>query len=244
MALSSPLDTSSFTVVFDLDGTLVNTAPDLIAALNHTLRDAQFRTVPDMAVSELIGSGAKAMIKAGLKHQAADVSETDLDAMFDVFLEHYLQNIAVESRPYDGCLSALDRLTDAGLTLAVCTNKKQNLAEELLKTLDMHARFSAIVGADSVPNRKPDPGHIQAAIKRSNGQIDKAIMIGDSLSDERAAHAAGLPFLHCPFGYGPIDLHPAGHRTVLNKFDDLDVSFIRRSLDDYAATASRDVSEE
>ncbi|MEO0881430.1 MAG: HAD hydrolase-like protein [Pseudomonadota bacterium] len=234
---------SGYTIVFDLDGTLVDTAPDLIGALNHTLIASGFGPVPDMAVSDLIGSGAKAMIRAGLNHQKAGPGEQDIDRMFDVFLDHYLKNIAIKSKPYPGCERALSRLEDAGAILCVCTNKKQNLAEELLHRLGLSDRFASIVGADSVPQRKPDGRHILTTIERARGDQGIAVMIGDSLTDERAAHGAGLPFILCPFGYGPIGPEPIGHRTVLNSYDDLTADYIVQEFGNYAATASRDASD-
>lgn len=241
MASTRALD--GLTIVFDLDGTLVDTAPDLIGALNHTLTTSGLRTVPDMAVSELIGSGAKAMIKAGLAHQNAELPDDQIDDMFTTFLDFYIENIAIDSRPYEGCEAALSKLTSAGATLAVCTNKRQNLADTLLLKLGLADRFEAIVGADSVPNRKPDPGHIREAIRRAGRSQSDAIMVGDSLTDERAAHGAGLPFILCPFGYGPVDETPPGHRFVLKRYADLTGEMALQITEAYAATVSRDTSD-
>ncbi|MEM9667281.1 MAG: HAD hydrolase-like protein [Pseudomonadota bacterium] len=237
---SQPL--RSFTIIFDLDGTLVHTAPDLVRALNHALIGAGLRGVPDMAVSDLVGSGARAMIEAGLAHQGADVTKQDIDAMFDVFLDYYVQNIAIESRPYKGCEDVLTQLAEAGATLCVCTNKKQVLAEELLRVLGLTDRFASIVGADSVPNRKPDPGHIIEAVSRAGGHLQNAIMIGDSVTDERAAHGAGLPFILCRFGYGPILAEPPAYRTTIDDFGGLTTTLVISTIEAYAATASRDFS--
>ncbi|MEM8634170.1 MAG: HAD hydrolase-like protein [Pseudomonadota bacterium] len=218
-----------FTVVFDLDGTLVDTAPDLIGALNQTLTNNGLNSVPDMAVSDLIGSGARTMIKAGLSHQNIHLPEGRIDNLFETFLEIYIENIAVRSRPYEGCEAALSRLTGAGATLVVCTNKKQNLADELLEALDMARWFKSVVGADSVPNRKPDPGHLLSAISGVGGDRSRAVMVGDSVTDERAAHSAELPFILCPFGYGPIEVEPLGRRVSFSTYADFSAELVLRT---------------
>lgn len=213
-------------IVFDLDGTLVNTAPDLQATLNHILETHGYNTVSPEITDTLIGNGAKAMLRAGLAHHAITLEARHIDAMFALFLKHYSENIAVHSRPYDGCITALERLADAGATLAVCTNKTQALADQLLETLGLHHYFAAIVGADSVPACKPDAGHIVETLKRAKGDQSQAIMVGDSQTDERAAHNAGLPFLFVPFGYGPIDNSQGHNRTILSHYNRLTAEMI------------------
>ena len=150
--------------------------------------------------------------------------------MFEEFLVYYTANIDTYSAPYPGCEDALERLSKAGATLAVCTNKKQALADHLLQKLDMTKYFSAITGADSVPNRKPNAGHILETLKSANGRVGRAIMIGDSDTDERAAHNAALPFLFVPFGYGPIEKDPQITRHILERFDHLSVDLVIRLL--------------
>ena len=204
MMKTAPRPLSDVTIVFDLDGTLVNTAPDLQSTLNHVLQHYGYTHVPAETTNQIIGDGAKAMLRAGLARQGQQVAESTIDEMFDLFLAHYAENIAVDSAPYEGCVDALDRLAEAGATLAVCTNKRQSLAEILLDALSLTPYFSAIVGADSVPDRKPDAGHIYAALERAGGDRARAIMIGDSQTDERAALNAGLPFIFVPFGYGSM----------------------------------------
>lgn len=228
--MANPRPLEKVTVVFDLDGTLVDTAPDLLSALNHTLEKFDFVSVPAEAAYSLIGHGAKAMIRAGLLHQEAEIDEFQIEVMFDVFLEHYIQNIAVASRPFPGCVAALERLAAAGAKLAVCTNKRQNLAEALLEALDLSQHFAAIVGADSVPSPKPDGGHIRETLSRAGHKAGTAIMIGDSETDEKAARDAELPFVFVPMGYGPISDQTRLQGCVLNHYDDLSVARVAKLL--------------
>jgi len=193
---------SGWTIVFDLDGTLVETAPDLLAALNHVLGDEGLGPIQLADIRTMIGHGAKAMIRAGLsQHGRPDPLDAEIDRLWRTFLDYYQANIAVHSRPFAGLVPLLAELRAAGAILAVCTNKTQALSERLLDALDLSKDFSAIVGADAVPEKKPCGDHILRAISAAGGSQDKAIMVGDSRTDERAALDAGLPFIFVPFGY-------------------------------------------
>lgn len=193
-----------WTIVFDLDGTLVDTAPDLHAALNHCLTDAGYEAVPFSAIRDMIGRGAKSMIQEGVAFQNLSISEEALDTVWTRFLHYYRSHISDFSRPFPGVLDTLTSLADQGARLAVCTNKTQDLSEELLESLSLTHHFAAIVGADSVPSRKPDGDHIIQTIRAAGGEAGRAAMIGDSQTDERAARNAGLPFIFVSFGYGPV----------------------------------------
>lgn len=190
-----------WTVVFDLDGTLVETAPDLLSALNHVLVAEGLAPVDLQTIRQMIGHGAKAMIRTGATAQGADLNEQRIDVLWHDFIRYYSENIAVGSHPFDGVINALDDLRASGATLCVCTNKTQSLADQLLQTLNLETYFAAIIGADSVPARKPDGDHILRTLKAANISAGKAIMVGDSRTDERAARNAGLPFIFVPFGY-------------------------------------------
>ncbi|WP_370237303.1 MULTISPECIES: HAD hydrolase-like protein [Henriciella] len=196
-------DLQGWTIVFDLDGTLVDSAPDLHAALNHCLMRAGFRPVPFELISGMIGEGAKAMIQKGLGYQEADDADAVVESLWDDFLDHYRRNICNLSELYPGADAALAQLADAGAICAVCTNKTQALSEAVLLGLGISHRFASIVGADAVPSKKPDGDHIIQAVLRAGGTTNCAIMIGDSQTDEKAARNAGLPFVFVPFGYGP-----------------------------------------
>ncbi|RAN37124.1 phosphoglycolate phosphatase [Hyphomonas pacifica] len=210
-----------YTIVFDLDGTLVNTAPDLLEALNHVLTRAGLSPVSLDTIATMIGHGARAMISKGMKSQDHPPSEEELDQYFTEFLEYYAAHISAHSHPFEGAEAALDMLAEQGALLAVCTNKKQNLSDQLLAALGMAERFDAIVGADSVPNRKPDGDHILRTVKAAGGTADRAIMVGDSRTDERAARNAGLPFVFVPFGYEEETPDQIGPDVVVDHYSDL-----------------------
>ncbi len=190
-----------WTILFDLDGTLVDTAPDLLGALNHVLTDMSLQPVTLDTIAEMIGHGARAMIETGLKSQGAALSATEMDAAFARFIAHYVDHIADVSRPFDGALDALDSLLDAGATLAVCTNKRQDLSEQLINALGMIDFFDIIFGADRATNRKPSADHVFETLAAAGGLPERAIFVGDSRTDERAARNAGLPFVFVTFGY-------------------------------------------
>lgn len=223
------------TIIFDLDGTLVNTAPDLQAALNQTLKKHGHAPVGPEVSQSLIGRGAKAMLTAALAYQGVTAPSARLQLMFEDFLTTYTINIDTFSAPYPGCVAALDRLTEAGALLAICTNKTQRLADHLIQSLDMDNYFAAIVGADSVPNRKPHGDHIRETLVRAGARSPLALMIGDSETDERAARNAELPFLFVPFGYGPIGSPSGESRYVLDDFNKLTVETILKLVSDQAA---------
>lgn len=190
-----------WTVAFDLDGTLVDTAPDLLGALNHVLTDAGLRPVDLPTVATLIGSGARAMMEKGFGIQDITLPAAEMDAAFEKFIAYYVANIAVGSRPFEGCVPALDTLLEAGATLCVCTNKRQDLSEQLIGELGITSRFAAILGADRATNKKPHADHVFEAVRAAGGDPARALFVGDSRTDERAARNAGLPFVFVTFGY-------------------------------------------
>ena len=194
---------SGWTIVFDLDGTLVDTAPDLHLALNHCLSKAGFQAVPFESVRHMIGQGAKAMIEKGLAFQGVSRASAETEPLWHSFLQYYEANICTESRPFKGATRSLESLAAMGATLAICTNKTQHLAETLIGKLGLTSRFASVCGADSVPHKKPSGEHILHTVDRANGSPNRAIMIGASQTDERAARNAGLPFVYVTFGYGP-----------------------------------------
>lgn len=194
---------AGWTIVFDLDGTLVDTAPDLLNATNHVLELAGRDPISLPQIRGIIGSGAKAMMREGFKLTGDSADEARIDALWDPFIEHYKANITAESHLFAGCSAVLLALQNAGAILAVCTNKQKVLADQVLDELGIADLFQACLGADSVPERKPNGDHILLTIDAAGGDRNKAIMIGDSETDEKAAQDAGLPFIFVPFGYGP-----------------------------------------
>jgi phosphoglycolate phosphatase len=208
------------TIVFDLDGTLVDTGPDLTDALNHALVSLGRPPVPEAAVRDMVGSGALKLIERGLAHSGEDAVALR-DALLPRFLEHYAANIAVRSRPYPGCEAALDALGAAGCRLAICTNKRTDLSRLLVDALGWGGRFAAILGSDAVPARKPDPGHLTATIAAAGGDPADALFVGDTHFDSQAAQAAGIPFIAVAFGFSAEPVETLGADAVIDHYDAL-----------------------
>ena len=209
------------TLVLDLDGTLVDTAPDLAAAMN-VLLDRRGRRRLDLAeVRRSVGRGAIELMRAAMAKTGTPASDTDLARMLEEFIDHYGANIAVASRPFPGAVAALDRFAAAGWALAVCTNKPEGLTLMLLDALGLTPRFAAILGADTLEVRKPDPRHLTETVARAGGRVDAAIMVGDSVTDVDTARAAGIAVVGVSFGYTPTPMVDLGPDRLINHFDEL-----------------------
>ncbi|MFC0217912.1 phosphoglycolate phosphatase [Pseudochelatococcus lubricantis] len=208
--------------VFDLDGTLADTAPDLIAALNAVLTEED---VPPLGVAEardLIGAGARSLIQRGLQVAGhATIDDARLERMFRSFLAHYGEHLNDHTTLFPGVTESLDRFADAGWILAVCTNKYENHSLQLLDLLGIADRFTAICGRDTFPYFKPDPRHLTLTIERAGGSPRQAIMVGDSQTDIKTARAAGIPVVAVPFGYSDIPVAELAPDRLINHFDDL-----------------------
>jgi phosphoglycolate phosphatase len=212
---------SVHTVVFDLDGTLVDTAPDLISALNFVLDREGLPPVPLKSARTLIGAGVRRLLERGLEVDGRHASVEDINRLTDDFIEYYAAHIADASRPFDGLESALDDLEGKGYRFAVCTNKLEWLSKLLLNRLGMSARFAAICGADTFGISKPDPAILRQTVARAGGQLSTAIMVGDAGPDIGVARRAGIPVIGVEFGYTDVpiaDLKPdrlIGHMREL-----------------------------
>jgi phosphoglycolate phosphatase len=209
------------TVVFDLDGTLVDTAPDLISALNFVLDREGMPPVPLKSARMLIGAGVRKLLERGLEVDGRHASVEDITRLTDDFIEYYAAHIADASRPFDGLVSALDDLEAKGYRFAVCTNKLEWLSKLLLDRLGLSARFAAICGADTFGVSKPDPAILQQTVARAGGQMSTTIMVGDAGPDIGVARRAGVPVIGVEFGYTDVpiaDLKPdrlIGHMSEL-----------------------------
>jgi phosphoglycolate phosphatase len=193
-------------VVFDLDGTLVDTAPDLINALNFVLDGEGLPPVPLAAARNMIGAGARKLIERGLEVEGRTVTVGGLDRMMRGFIDYYAEHIADESRPFEGLEAALDDLESRGYRFAVCTNKLEWLSKLLLDRLGITRRFAAICGADTFGVAKPDPAILHQTIARAGGQSPASVMVGDSGTDIGAARRAGIPVVGVSFGYTDVPL--------------------------------------
>ena len=198
-------------IVFDLDGTLVDSAPDLVNALNFVLEREGLLPVPLAPARKMIGAGARAMIERALEAEGRVCTPDYVTKMTDDFIAFYGDHIADNTRPFEGTEAALDELARQGHKLAVCTNKLEWLSNRLLDKLNMSARFAAICGADTFGVQKPDPIILRQTIARAGGAISSSIMVGDSGTDIGVAKRAGVPVIGVDFGYTPIaikDLEP------------------------------------
>jgi phosphoglycolate phosphatase len=214
--------------VFDLDGTLVDTAPDLTASLNVCLEAEGLAPATLDAIRPHAGHGARVMLQYAYGQAGVALSEADTLRQLERFLGHYAGHIADRSRPFPGAVEALDRLAAAGYRLAVCTNKTEALAQLLLETLGLDQRFAAICGADTFPARKPDPRHLLGTIDRARGRAERALMIGDTATDTDAAIAATVPCVLLDFGYAPDARAKAAADVVIPHFDHLTVDLADR----------------
>ncbi|MEO2038656.1 MAG: HAD family hydrolase, partial [Martelella sp.] len=187
--------------IFDLDGTLIDTAPDLIASLNHAIAPAGLAPYGIEDTKILVGRGVRVMIERAFEHRDRTLDEDTFDACFERFSEHYRAGIPGESRPYPGIVEALDRLKSTGFDLAVCTNKRESFTMPLLEALGLTGYFTAITGGDTFAFRKPDPRHIAEAIARAGGDVANAVMVGDSSNDIDSAKGAGVATIAVTFGY-------------------------------------------
>lgn len=209
------------TIAFDLDGTLVDTASDLIGALNAVLGEQSLPHLPFEAARAMVGRGARALIEQGFAAAGAPLHEPQTGALVTRFIDLYRDRIARESRPFDGVEASLDVLANAGAALVVCTNKRTDLSLTLLDALGLTARFAAVVGADKAPAPKPDPRHLVAAVAAGGGRIERSILVGDSASDVGAARAAGAPSVVVSFGYTEIAAAELGGDHLIDRFADL-----------------------
>ncbi|WP_235919094.1 HAD hydrolase-like protein [Aureimonas psammosilenae] len=216
--------------VFDLDGTLVDTAPDLCASLNACLSFAGMPAIDLDVVRPHAGHGARVMLAKAYERQNRPLPATEADEQLARFLGHYEAHIADTSRPFPGAVAAMDRLTEDGFKLAICTNKTEKLARLLMEALGLAGRFAAICGADTFTARKPDPIHLLGTIARVGFGRRDAVMIGDTSTDTDAAQAARVPSILVDFGYAPDERARREASAVISGFTELDAALCRRLI--------------
>lgn len=211
------------TIVFDLDGTLVDTAPDLLESLNHTLDAGGVAKTDSAGFRQFVGHGGRVMIERAYKAQQRALAVEEHDRLFDVFLKHYGAGIPGHSQPYPGVVEALGRFRDAGYILAVCTNKTEEFSRRLIESLGLHVHFAAICGQDTFAFRKPDPRHLTETIGLAGGAVDCAVMVGDSRTDIDTAKAAGIPVVAVDFGYTDRHVREFEPSRIISHFNELTV---------------------
>ena len=208
-------------VVFDLDGTLVETAPDLISALNYVLDREGLPPVPLHVARNMIGAGARKLIERGLEAEGRNMTVKEIDRLTVDFIDYYAEHIADASRPFEGLENALDELTAGGCRLAVCTNKLEWLSKRLLDQLGLTPRFAAICGADTFGVAKPDPAILQQTVARAGGHLASTVMVGDAGTDIGVARRAGVPVIGVSFGYTDIPIAELKPDRLIHHMRDL-----------------------
>ncbi|ACF00714.1 HAD-IA family hydrolase [Rhodopseudomonas palustris] len=198
--------TASPIVVFDLDGTLIDTAPDLINALNFILVREGMPAVPMAVARNMIGQGARRLLERGLELDGRVIAQDDVNRLTVDFIDYYAAHIADESRPFEGLEATLDELSESGYRFAVCTNKLEWLSKLLLDRLGLSPRFAAICGADTFGVAKPDPAILRETVAKAGGDLSAAIMVGDAGPDVGVARRAGVPVIGVEFGYTEVPI--------------------------------------
>jgi phosphoglycolate phosphatase len=208
-------------VAFDLDGTLADTAPDLIMTLNAILAQEGLPPLPLERARNLIGAGARALIERGFEVAGRELAPGRLDELYRDFLAIYADNLCVETRLYPGVIESLDRLDADGFRLAICTNKVERHSVLLLEALGIADRFAAICGRDTFPYIKPDPRHLTLTIDQAGGDRRQAVMVGDSRTDIATAKAAGVPVVAVSFGYTDTPVRAMDPDRAIDRFEQL-----------------------
>jgi phosphoglycolate phosphatase len=209
------------TIVYDLDGTLADTAEDLVATLNHLLGREGLAPLPVESAGSLLGAGARALIKRGFSAAGRSLNPQETEALFADYLTHYSAHIAVHTRLYPGVDKALAAFAQAGWRQAVCTNKIESLARLLITELGIADRFAFICGQDTFGIGKPDAKPLIETIAASGGSWARAVMVGDSETDIKTARAAGVPVIAVDFGYADTPVQQLGPDRVISHFDEL-----------------------
>lgn len=213
-------------LLIDLDGTLVDSVPDLAAALNKLLAEEGHGPLARNEVADMVGDGVQRLVERGFAARGI-ANLQGLDALVERFLGHYEVALSVESRPYPGVLETLDALKAAGLRLAVCTNKPQAASERMLADLELAAAFETVAGGDAFAVRKPDGGHLLGTLERLGVAPEAAAMLGDSHNDVAAARNAGLPVVLVSYGYSRRPAHEMGADAVIDRFEEIGAALAR-----------------
>ena len=216
-----------FTVLFDLDGTLIDTAPDLMNAHNHVMQKFGYETKSTDEIRNLVGKGAASMIGRSLWNQARkELKKIDDEKikskMVNEFIDYYGKNIAVESKLLPGVLEFLKWCKKNNISMAVCTNKTEHLAVDLLKQINVYDYFEYVAGYNTFDYCKPDPRHLTNVIEIIQGELKKSIMIGDSETDSESAKAAGLPFILVEDGYTDKTINEIYHNHLIKDFNGIE----------------------
>ena len=191
-------------IIFDLDGTLIDSVPDLAAAVNHMLRELGYRAYEEYTIRLWVGNGAQTLVKRALSGSFTideTIDETHFAQALNIFLTHYSKNLAVHTRPYKDVVTTLQQLHTRGYRLAIVTNKPVDFVSPILKALSLEQLFEYFVGGDSLPERKPHPMPLLHVCEKLGTTVDEAVMIGDSKNDLLAANRAHMQSIGVTYGY-------------------------------------------
>jgi phosphoglycolate phosphatase len=217
-------------LVFDLDGTLADTAPDLLDSLNHCLSHDGMEPADPVALKAYVGSGSRVMIERAFQARQRRLLPAKLDELQSLFLEHYVASMPGKTRLYDGVEAMLDYYAAQDFILAVCTNKMEGMSVRLLETLGISHRFAAICGSDTFAFRKPDPRHLFETIKLAGGDASRAVMLGDSRTDIDTAKAAGIPVIAVDFGYSDRHVSEFEPSHIISHFNEVTPDLVASML--------------
>jgi phosphoglycolate phosphatase len=213
-------------VVFDLDGTLLDTHADLVESLNYTIEALDLAPLTYDDLTHLVGHGAQVMIERACKLRGYTLAPEGLPPLLERFIAHYTDNMPGATTPYPGLIEAMDQLKAAGYGLAVCTNKMEALALKLIERLNLTSYFDAITGGDTFTVRKPDARHLTGTVERAGGDLARTVMIGDSINDILVARNAGVPSIAVPFGYSDVAVETLGPNHIIAHYDELTPSLV------------------
>ncbi len=217
------------TVVFDLDGTLIDSAPDLAGALNELLTENGRPQITLADVRMMVGDGAVALIERGFA-QSGGLDGVPMANLRNRFLDLYERRMTTETVLYPGAVETLHALSGHGCRIALCTNKPVAMAASILDHLGILDRFAAVLGGDSLPVRKPDPQHLRTTIERASGSTNRAAMIGDSQTDVLTARRANVPVLAVSYGYTSEPAHDLGADEVVDRLDEIPAILVQMGV--------------
>jgi phosphoglycolate phosphatase len=212
---------SAPTIVFDLDGTLVDTAPDLVDTLNIILAREGLPPVPFETARNMIGGGARTLIERGLQAEGRPGIAAEVDRLYTDFVAHYGDHLADRSQPFPGAIAAIEQLAARGCRFAICTNKLEWLSVRLLESLGISRHFAAICGQDTFGVQKPHPQILLQTIRKAGGNSGRAVMVGDSITDIEVARAAKVPVIAVDFGYTEMPVATLEPDVVIDDFGKL-----------------------
>ncbi|MEO1638983.1 MAG: HAD-IA family hydrolase [Pseudomonadota bacterium] len=215
------------TVIFDLDGTLADTSGDLIAAANHCFRGLGLGDLLDPATDAATAlRGGRAMLTLGFS-RVEGFGQAEVDAQYPVLLAAYADDIDTHTRMYPGAMDAVERLRLVGYAVGIATNKPEGLAETLMQSLGVRDAFGSLIGADTLPVRKPDPAHHVAAVERAGGDPARSLLVGDTATDRETSRNAGVPSVLVTFGPGRDDVLSLDPEATIDSYDELDAVVAR-----------------